>query len=368
MLEGGEGGVGPAFGSAVREPAIREASGEDGAEAVGGGCGCARCDFGVGEEGLVGCEVEREGGVAVAEIAGDLEDGGAAEASVGEEELLAEGWRCGATDLAMGIARAVSGVSVAGVSRCRRGDHFGGDAGDFAPESEVGWWKGEGNEGGSGGDDGDLEVPGDLVADAGGADLGDGEAAGGDDEGLGAEVFGLAVSVGGDDEPGSGVRGGDDLGAELELDVAGGGALALEEGDDVLGGAVAEELAEGLLVPGDAVMLDEGEEVLRGVAGEGGAGEVRIGGEEVFGLGVEVGEVGAAAAGDEDFAAGSVGVVKDEDLAAAAGGNGGAEEAGGSGAEDDDVWLGQISLPFASSRIGWGGRGPLPPPPRRGIF
>ena len=104
-----------------------------------------------------------------------------------------------------------------------------------------------------------------------------------------------------------------------------------------MGGAVAEELAEGFLVVGDAVLLDQGDEVGGRVAGERGLGEVGVGGEEVIGAGVEVGEVAAASAGDEDFFAGAVGVFEDEDAAAAAAGFDGAHEAGGAGSEDVDV-------------------------------
>ena len=62
-----------------------------------------------------------------------------------------------------------------------------------------------------------------------------------------------------------------------------------------------------------------------------------VGGEEVFGAAVDVGEVAAASAGDEDFLAGAFGVVEEEDAAAAAAGFDGAHEAGGAGAEDEDV-------------------------------
>ena len=129
---------------------------------------------------------------------------------------------------------------------------------------------------------------------------------------------------------------GEDAGGELDADV-GVGALASSRVRMSLGGAVAEELAEGLLVLGDVVFFDQGEEVRRGEAGERGLGEVGVGGEEVFGAGVEVGEVAAAAAGDEDLLAGAVGVFEDEDAAAAAAGFDGAHEAGGAGAEDEDV-------------------------------
>ena len=115
------------------------------------------------------------------------------------------------------------------------------------------------------------------------------------------------------------------------------GALALEHGDDGLGGVVAEELAEGFFVVGDAVLFDEGDDVGWGVAGECGLCEVGVLGEEVFGATVDVGEVAASAAGDEDFFAGFFGVVEQEDSAVAAAGFDGAHEAGCACAEDGDV-------------------------------
>ena len=126
------------------------------------------------------------------------------------------------------------------------------------------------------------------------------------------------------------------MGGELDLGV-GFGALAEEEVEDVVGRAVAEELAEGLLVVEDAVLFDQRDEVLRGVAGEGGLGEVWVGGEEVFGAGVEVGEVASAAAGDEDLFAGPVGMIEEEGAAAATGGLDGAHKASCSGSEDEDI-------------------------------
>ena len=49
----------------------------------------------------------------------------------------------------------------------------------------------------------------------------------------------------------------------------GGGTLGEEQVKNVVGGAVAEELAERLLMPGNAMGFDEREEVVRGVAGQG---------------------------------------------------------------------------------------------------
>ena len=83
--------------------------------------------------------------------------------------------------------------------------------------------------------------------------------------------------------------------------------------------------------------LDEGDEVLRGVAGESRFCEVRIVREEVSGCAVEIGEVAAAAAGDEDLFADAFRVVEQFDALAGARGFDGAEEASGAGAEDDGV-------------------------------
>ena len=215
------------------------------------------------------------------------------------------------------------------------GDDFGGEAGEVAPVVAVGGCEDEGDEAGAGFDEGVAEAGGDLVTDAGGAHLGDGEAAGGDDDGLRGE----GACGGFDRETGAGrgcgFHGEDaDAGAEVDRRFS---ALAFEEGDDALGGVVAEELAEGLLVVADVVLFDQRDDVGGGEAGQRGAGEVRVGGEEVFSGGVDVGEVAAAASGDEDFAAGALAVLEQKDAATAAAGFEGAHHARGAGAEDDDV-------------------------------
>ena len=65
-----------------------------------------------------------------------------------------------------------------------------------------------------------------------------------------------------------------------------------------------------------------------GVSGRGRIGEVRVGGEEVFGARVEVGEVAAAAAGDEDLFADAIGMIENEDAAAALAGHDGSHQSG----------------------------------------
>ena len=106
-----------------------------------------------------------------------------------------------------------------------------------------------------------------------------------------------------------------------------------------MGGAVAEELAEGLLVIGDAVLLDQSDDVCGSEAGERGFGEVRVGGEEVFGAAVDVGEVAAAAAGDEDLFAGPVRRVRGGGRGGRGGRFDGAHQAGGAGSEYYDIHL-----------------------------
>jgi hypothetical protein len=135
--------------------------------------------------------------------------------------------------------------------------------------------------------------------------------------------------------------------AALDLDAVGVGyvlymsafTLRQKQVEDGVGGVVAEELAQRFLVIGDVVLLDQLDEVARGVERERGFGEVRVLREEAAGLAVDVGEVAAAASGDEDLAAGQATVVEQGYAAAALAGNGGAHEACGSGSEDDGVEL-----------------------------
>jgi len=114
-------------------------------------------------------------------------------------------------------------------------------------------------------------------------------------------------------------------------------AFGFEHGGYSCGGIVAEELTESFFVESDVMFADESDEVGGCVAGERGAGEVGIFGNKIFGGAVEVGEVAAASAGDEDFFADAIGAFDERDAAGALGRFGGAEEAGGTGAEDDGV-------------------------------
>ncbi len=146
-----------------------------------------------------------------------------------------------------------------------------------------------------------------------------------------------------------------DGGVQNDADL-GGVAFALEHGGDVVGGAVAEELAEGLFVIGNSMRFDETDEIGGRVAGERGFAEMGIGGEEVFGAAMEVGEVAAASAGDEDFLAGAFGVIEHGEAAPALAGFDGAHQAGGAGAENDGVKrLGHGKDPRGSGSFPWYG-------------
>ena len=87
------------------------------------------------------------------------------------------------------------------------------------------------------------------------------------------------------------------------------------------------------------MLFDEGDEVRGGVTGESGFGKVRISGEKILRRAMKVGEIGAATAGDENFAPEAIGTFEQGDAAAAPAAFGGAKEASGAAAEDEDVEL-----------------------------
>jgi len=90
-------------------------------------------------------------------------------------------------------------------------------------------------------------------------------------------------------------------------------------------------------VVGDAMLFEECKKIGGRVTREGGFCEVGIGGQEIFRGGMEIGEVAAASAGDEDFFADTIGEFDDGDAAAAFASFRGAEKTGSAGAKDEDV-------------------------------
>ena len=117
----------------------------------------------------------------------------------------------------------------------------------------------------------------------------------------------------------------------------GGAALGFEHVENRARGTVAEELAERLLVIRDAMFFDQGDEVAGRVTRQRRLREVRIRRKEIFRLAVNVGEVAAAAAGDEDLLARAIGVLEDGDAASALARFDGAHQSGGAGTKNDCV-------------------------------
>ena len=83
--------------------------------------------------------------------------------------------------------------------------------------------------------------------------------------------------------------------------------------------------------------LDEANEIRRRVAGQRRFSEVRIGREKIVGLRVQVGEVAAASAGDEDLLPGPLGTLNHRDAASTTTGFNRGHEASCAAAEDEDI-------------------------------
>ncbi len=107
--------------------------------------------------------------------------------------------------------------------------------------------------------------------------------------------------------------------------------------DNLLRRAVAEELAQRLFVIRDAVPLHEPDEIRGRVARQRRFREVGIGREEIVGPRVQVGEVAAASAGDQDLLARPLRALQHRDTASAAARFDRGHQARGAGAEDEDI-------------------------------
>ena len=240
----------------------------------------------------------------------DLQDGRAAEAAMREEHLLAEG-------------------AFAASNR-----YCCGDAGEIGEAVVLCTGKSERDKRRSARLNGNLKLAGDVVAESCCAHFGYRQATGGDDErGCGEDL------IAGDNGEGSrrivAADGGD--GCVWKHVNTGFGTFAHQEVDDLLRGAIAEELTQSFFVISDAVALDEAEEVGRRVAREGRFCEVRICGEEIVGPCMQVREVATASAGDEDLFARAFGALENGDATTAAAGLERGDEAGRACTENEDI-------------------------------
>src|SRR5260370_36319292 len=81
------------------------------------------------------------------------------------------------------------------------------------------------------------------------------------------------------------------------------------------------------------MLFDERDEIRRRVACQRGLGEVFVPGDEIFGLAMDICEIAAASAGDQDFLADAIGMLEHGDTAPAFAGFNRAEKSRGAAAE-----------------------------------
>ena len=177
------------------------------------------------------------------------------------------------------------------------------------------------------------ELPRKVVAKRSRADLGNRKPARGNDQDRGTKLGAIGVQ----NKLGGALHLAD-LAAEKNLDRSL-TALGLKHVSNIMGRAVAEKLPQGLLVVGNAMLLDQRDEIGGGVTSQRGFGEVRIRRDEVFRAAVDIGEIAAAPARDQDLLANTVGVLQHRDAAAALAGLNRAHQSGGAGAKDENVKL-----------------------------
>jgi hypothetical protein len=124
------------------------------------------------------------------------------------------------------------------------------------------------------------------------------------------------------------------IAADFDFGVA---AFLFQHRGNVARGSVAKELAKLFLVIRDAMFFHQSQEIRRSITGERRLGEVTIMRKKIIRGGVQVGEVAAAAAGDQNLPADSIRALQHEDTPTALAGFDGTHQAGGTSSENDDV-------------------------------
>jgi hypothetical protein len=170
------------------------------------------------------------------------------------------------------------------------------------------------------------ELPSEIVTKNGCTDFGDGKAAGGHNEDGCAKFVGICSH-----REFSAAFDLLDFGVQKYLD-AGISAFGLKHIGDVVRAAVAEKLAEGFLVIRNAMLFDERDEIGRSVTSESGFCKVFVRAEKILGAAMEIREIAAATARDQDFLADAIGPFEDRDAASTFAGLGRAEESRGTSA------------------------------------
>ena len=78
-------------------------------------------------------------------------------------------------------------------------------------------------------------------------------------------------------------------------------AFLFQHGDDLLRRAIAKELSQRFLMVGNAVLLHQRDEIRRRVACQCGLSKVWVGGDKIFRTAMQIGEIAASAARDQDL-------------------------------------------------------------------
>ncbi len=216
-----------------------------------------------------------------------------------------------------------------GKGRATLSSHIGGqaDAGQGLEVLFVLGLQGEGHQAGPGRFELETKLLRQLVAIGSRPQLGHGEATGGHHQRLALD----AADAGGHGkaalQPAHRLNVGTQ--PQLHLTLV---ALIQQHAHDLFGTVVAEQLAVIPLVVGDVMAHHQIDEVPLGVLGQGGLDEVGVGAQVVGWLHIEVGEVAAATATDEDLLPRLLGVINNHHLTTTGGGGGGTHQSGGTGA------------------------------------
>ena len=151
------------------------------------------------------------------------------------------------------------------------------------------------------------ELAGDIIRKTGCAHFGYGKSAAGDHQPAGLEHAARRADAETVTGPGDIL----DRRAQAQFS-AGVVELTEQHVDDRAGTAITKELAQRLFMPGDIVPREPGDEILRGEARQSRLGEMRIGGNEISGGGVDIGEVTSSAARYPDLLGGAGGMINDQ--------------------------------------------------------
>ncbi len=214
--------------------------------------------------------------------------------------------------------------------RATLGSHIGGqaDAGQGLEVLLVLGLQGEGNQTGPGRLELKAKLLRQLIAIGSGPQLGHGEASGGHHQRLALD----AADAGGHGKPALQSAHRLNLGPQSQLHLAL-VALIQQHTHDLFGAVITEQLAVVSLVIGDVVAHHQIDKIPLGVLGQGGFDEVGIAAQVIGWLHIEVGEVAAATATDQDLLTRLLGMVDDHHLTTAGSGGCGTHQSGGTGAD-----------------------------------